>query len=82
MLKYNVSDLIPNRSYSNGVAHLVYGAWESARLLNQNYSSVELSDRLLFSITGEVDGNVIRVFEDGSALIIIYPAVTAQGIGY
>ena len=61
---------IPNKRYAYGAIYLVYSVWESARGLKVDYKSVELSDWLLFQhYEREVDGNVIRVSEDGSALI-------------
>jgi len=48
--------------------------WESARKLNVDYNNIiELSDWLLFQhYEREVNGNVIRVYEDGSALVTAY----------
>ena len=64
---------IPNKRYAYGAIYLVYGIWESARKLGINYESVELSDWLMFQhYDREVDGNVIRVLEDGSALVTTY----------
>ncbi len=65
--------LIPNKRYAYGAIYLVYGVWESARRLRVDYSRVVLSDWLLFQhYEREVDGNVIRVSEDGSTLITTY----------
>ena len=64
---------IPNKRYAYGAIYLVYGIWESARKLKLNYADVELSNWLLFQhYEREVDGNVIRVAEDGSALVTTY----------
>ena len=64
---------IPNKRYAYGAIYLVYGIWESIRKLKLNYTDVELTDWLLFQhYEREVDGNVIRVSEDGSALITTY----------
>jgi hypothetical protein len=66
-------DIIPNKRYSYGVVYLVYGIWESAKRLGIDYDDVELSDWLLFQhYEREVNGNVIRVYEDGSALVTVY----------
>ena len=73
LFKNKAYELIPNKRYSYGVVYLVYGIWESARSLGIDYSNVELSDWLLFQhYEREVNGNVIRVYEDGSALITTY----------
>ena len=66
-------EVIPNKRYSYGAVYLVYGIWESARELGVDYSSVELSDWLMFQhYEREVDGNVIRALEGGSTLITVY----------
>jgi len=73
MFKDYAYSVIPNKRYSYGVVYLVYGIWESARKLGINYGDVELSDWLMFQhYEREVDGNVIRVFGDGSALATVY----------
>lgn len=73
MFKNHVYDIIPNKRYSYGVIHLVYGTWESAGKLNIDYNNVELSDWLLFRHhEREINSNVVRVYEDGSALITVY----------
>jgi hypothetical protein len=65
--------LIPNKRYAYGATYLVYGVWESTRELGIDYRSVELSDWLMFQhYDREVDGNVIRILEDGSALVTTY----------
>ena len=64
---------IPNKRYAYGAVYLVYGVWQSAGELKVDYKNVELSDWLLFQhYEREVDGNVIRVSEDGSTLITTY----------
>jgi len=66
MFKKYAYNIIPNKRYSYGAVYLVYGVWESARNLGINYNDVELSDWLLFQhYEREVNGNVIRVYEDG-----------------
>jgi hypothetical protein len=66
-------NLLPNKRYAYGAIYLVYGIWESTRELGIDYRSVELSDWLMFQhYDREVDGNVIRVLEDGSALVTTY----------
>jgi hypothetical protein len=66
-------DLIPNKRYAYGAIYLVYGIWESSRRLKVDYRCVELSDWLMFQhYDREVDGNVIKVLEDGSALVTTY----------
>jgi len=73
MFKSYAYDVIPNKRYSYGVVYLVYGIWESARSLGIDYNDVELSDWLLFQhYEREVNGNVIRVYDDGSALVTTY----------
>jgi len=73
MFYSDARDLIPNNRYAYGTIYLVYGIWESARELGINYRSVELSDWLMFQhYDREVDGNVIRILEDGSALVTTY----------
>jgi hypothetical protein len=53
--------------------YFVYGVWESSRRLKVDYRSVELSDWLMFQhYDREVGGNVIKVLEDGSALVTTY----------
>jgi hypothetical protein len=66
-------DLIPNRRYAYGAIYLIYGIWESSRRLKVDYRCVELSDWLMFQhYDREVDGNVVRVYSDGSALVTTY----------
>jgi len=73
MFKDYAYSVIPNKRYSYGVVYLVYGIWESARKLGINYGDVELSDWLMFQhYEREVDGNVVRVFGDGSVLVTVY----------
>jgi len=73
MFKDYAYSVIPNKRYSYGAVYLVYGVWESARKLKINYNDVELSDWLMFQhYEREVDGNVVRVFGDGSALVTVY----------
>jgi len=73
MFKGYAYSVIPNKRYSYGAVYLVYGIWESARKLGINYGDVELSDWLMFQhYEREVNGNVIRVFGDGSALVTVY----------
>jgi len=73
MFKDYAYSVIPNKRYSRGAVYLVYGIWESARKLGINYGDVELSDWLMFQhYEREVNGNVVRIFEDGSALITVY----------
>ncbi len=73
MFKDYAYSIIPNKRYSYGVVYLVYGIWESAKRLKIDYNNVELSDWLLFQhYDREVNGNVIRVYEDGSALVTTY----------
>jgi len=73
MFKGYAYSVIPNRRYSYGAVYLVYGIWESARKLGINYGDVELSDWLMFQhYEREVNGNVVRVFEDGSTLVTVY----------
>jgi len=73
MFKSYAYEVIPNKRYSYGVVYLVYGIWESARSLGIDYNDVELSDWLLFQhYEREVNGNVIRVYDDGSALVTVY----------
>ncbi len=64
---------IPNKRYAFGAVYLVYGVWESSRKLGLDYGDVELSNWLMFQhYEREVDGNVIRIYDDGSALITTY----------
>jgi len=73
MFKNYAYELIPNKRYSYGVVYLIYGIWESARSLGIDYDNVELSDWMLLQhYEREVNGNVIRVYEDGSALVTTY----------
>ena len=73
MFKNHAYEIIPNKRYSYGVVYLVYGIWESARRLRINYDDVELSDWLFIQhYEREVNGNVIRVYEDGSVLVTTY----------
>ena len=73
MFKSHAYELIPNKRYSYGAVYLVYGVWESCRRLNIDYNVVELSDWLLFRhYEREINGNVIRVYEDSSALVTTY----------
>ncbi len=73
MFKNYAYELIPNKRYSYGVVYLIYGIWESVRSLGIDYSDVDLSDWLLFQhYEREVNGNVIRVYDDGSALVTTY----------
>jgi hypothetical protein len=73
MFYSDARDLIPNKRYAYGAVYLVYGIWEGARKLGIDYRGVELSDWLMFQhYDREVDGNVIRVLEDGSALVTTY----------
>ena len=73
MFKSYAYELIPNKRYSYGAVYLVYGIWESAKKLSVDYNNIELSDWLLFQhYEREVDGNVIRVYDDGSALVTVY----------
>lgn len=73
MFKNHAYEIMPNKRYSYGVVYLVYGIWESARRLGINYDDVELSDWLLIQhYEREVNGNVIRVHEDGSVLVTTY----------
>ena len=73
MFYSNARDLIPNKRYAYGAVYLVYGIWESSRRLKVDYRCVELSDWLMFQhYDREVDGNVIKVLEDGSALVTTY----------
>jgi hypothetical protein len=73
MFYSDARDLIPNRRYAYGAIYLVYGIWEGSRSLKIDYRSVELSDWLLFQhYEREVDGNVVRVYSDGSALVTTY----------
>ncbi len=73
MFKEHAYNIIPNKRYSYGVIYLIYGIWESAKRLKIDYNNVELSDWLLFQhYDREVNGNVIRVYEDGSALVTTY----------
>ncbi|PUA32567.1 MAG: hypothetical protein B7O98_05490 [Zestosphaera tikiterensis] len=73
MFKDYAYSVIPNKRYSYGAVYIVYGIWESARELGINYGDVELSDWLMFQhYEREVDGNVVRVFGDGSALATVY----------
>jgi len=65
--------LIPNKRYAYGAIYLIYGIWESSRRLKVDYRCVELSDWLMFQhYDREVDGNVVRVYSDGSALVTTY----------
>jgi hypothetical protein len=73
MFYSDARDLIPNKRYAYGAIYLIYGIWESTRELKVYYRSVELSDWLMFQhYDREVDGNVIRILEDGSALVTTY----------
>jgi hypothetical protein len=73
MFYSDARDFIPNKRYAYGAIYLVYGIWESTRKLGIDYRSVELSDWLMFQhYDREVDGNVIRILEDGSALVTTY----------
>jgi len=73
MFYSDARDLIPNKRYAYGAIYLVYGIWESSRRLKVDYKCVELSDWLMFQhYDREVDGNVIRILEDGSALVTTY----------
>ena len=73
MFKYDAYSIIPNKRYSYGAVYLVYGVWESARKLGVDYRAVELSDWLMFQhYEREVGGNVVRIHEDGSALVTVY----------
>ncbi len=73
MFYSDARDLMPNKRYAYGAIYLVYGIWEGARKLGIDYRSVELSDWLMFQhYDREVDGNVIRILEDGSALATTY----------
>jgi len=73
MFKNYAYELIPNKRYSYGVVYLVYGIWESAKKLNVDYNNIELSDWLLFQhYEREVNGNVMRVYGDGSTLVTVY----------
>jgi hypothetical protein len=73
MFYSNARDLIPNKRYAYGAVYLVYGIWESSRRLKVDYRHVELSDWLMFQhYDREVDGNVIKVLEDGTALVTTY----------
>jgi len=73
MFKDYAYSVISNKRYSYGAVYLIYGIWESARRLGVSYGDVELSDWLMFQhYEREVNGNVVRIFEDGSALITVY----------
>jgi hypothetical protein len=73
MFYSDARNLIPNKRYAYGAIYLVYGIWESSRRLKVDYRCVELSDWLMFQhYDREVDGNVIKVLEDGSALVTTY----------
>jgi len=73
MFYSNARRLIPNKRYAYGAIYLVYGIWEGARRLGIDYRGVELSDWLMLQhYDREVDGNVIRVLEDGTALVTTY----------
>jgi hypothetical protein len=73
MFYSDARDLIPNKRYAYGAVYLVYGVWESSRRLKVDYKCVELSDWLMFQhYDREVGGNVIKILEDGSALVTTY----------
>jgi hypothetical protein len=73
MFYSDARDLIPNKRYAYGGIYLVYGIWEGTRELGIDYRSIELSDWLMFQhYDREVDGNVIRILEDCSALVTTY----------
>jgi len=73
MFKDYAYSVIPNRRYSYGVVYVVYSIWESCRKLGIDYNSIELSDWLLFQhYEREVNGNVMRIYNDGSALVTVY----------
>lgn len=73
MFYSDARDLIPNKRYAYGAIYLIYGIWESSRSLKIDYTNVELSDWLMFQhYDREVDGNVVRVYSDGSALVTTY----------
>ena len=73
MFKNYAYDVIPNKRYSYGAVYLVYSIWESVKSLGIDYNDVELSDWLLFQhYEREVNGNVIRVYDDGSASVTVY----------